>query len=182
MVKEPIPGKVKTRLGCDIGMTAAAWWFRHQTKALLRDIQHAEWQTIIAVSPDYQGLNSRFWPSHYTKFPQGHGDLGARMARVFDRQPPGPTIIIGADIPAISRSHIQCAFKALNGSEAVFGPSDDGGYWAIGMKRVRPQPPGFLKGVRWSTKFALSDSIITLPNYRISYLETLKDVDTAADL
>ena len=38
MVKEPRAGRVKTRLGKDIGLTAAAWWFRHQVKRLLRRI------------------------------------------------------------------------------------------------------------------------------------------------
>lgn len=182
MVKEPIAGKVKTRLGRDIGMTAAAWWFRHQTKALLRNVRHSQWQTIIAVSPDHRGLNSRFWPSYCKIIPQGSGDLGARMTRIFDQLPHGPAIIIGADIPAVSRNHVKRAFEALRRSDAVFGPSEDGGYWAVGMKRCRPHPTGFLKDVRWSSEFALSDSVKTLPDHRIAMLETLKDVDTAADL
>lgn len=182
MVKEPIPGQVKTRLGHDIGMTAAAWWFRHQTRVLLRKTNNPEWQTIIAVSPDHQGFTSRFWPSRYQRIPQGRGDLGARMVRVFEQLPPGPVLIIGADIPAISANHIKRAFKAVRASDAVFGPSEDGGYWAVGLKRNRPFPAGFLKNARWSTEFALSDSVKTLPDRRITMLETLKDVDTAADL
>mgnify|MGYP000911862044 CR=1 FL=1 len=39
MVKEPHPGRVKTRLGRDIGLTASAWWFRHQVAGLLRRIE-----------------------------------------------------------------------------------------------------------------------------------------------
>jgi hypothetical protein len=104
------------------------------------------------------------------------------MSRVFDQLPPGPALIIGADIPAISTEHIKRAFKAIGGSDAVFGPAEDGGYWAIGLKRSRPHPASFLKNVRWSTEFALSDSIRTLPDHRIAKLDTLKDVDTAADL
>ena len=53
MVKEPRPGRVKTRLGRDIGMTAAAWWFRHQTHKILRQLQDPRWELILAVSPDY---------------------------------------------------------------------------------------------------------------------------------
>lgn len=182
MVKEPQPGRVKTRLGRDIGMTQAAWWFRHQTRALLRNIQHPGWQTILAVSPDHIGLKSRVWPPALPRIPQGKGDLGARMVRIFDRLPAGPVVIIGADIPAISRVHISSAFSALGSHEAIFGPSEDGGYWSVGLRRLHPRPRGFLNDVRWSSEHALADSVQTLPNRRIAYLKTLRDVDTVADL
>ncbi len=39
MLKLPQAGRVKTRLGAQIGMTASAWWFRHQSAALLRRLQ-----------------------------------------------------------------------------------------------------------------------------------------------
>ena len=90
MLKEPRPGRVKTRLGRDIGMGAAAWWFRHQTARLLRRLDDPRWQLILAVAPDRDGLQSRVWPAHLPRLPQGGGDLGARMARVFRSLPPGP--------------------------------------------------------------------------------------------
>ena len=63
-LKEPHPGRVKTRLGRDIGMTAAAWWFRHQSTRLIRRLGgDRRWQTVLAVSPDHEGLASRVWPS-----------------------------------------------------------------------------------------------------------------------
>ena len=43
MLKEPHPGRVKTRLGRDMGMVGAAWWFRRQTTALLRRIEDPRW-------------------------------------------------------------------------------------------------------------------------------------------
>jgi len=55
MVKEPRPGRVKSRLGRDIGMVAAAWWFRHQVKRLLRAVEDPRWQVVLAVSPDNAG-------------------------------------------------------------------------------------------------------------------------------
>ncbi|MDO7735951.1 MAG: DUF2064 domain-containing protein, partial [Planktomarina temperata] len=113
MVKEPRPGRVKTRLGRDIGMTAAAWWFRHQTRRLLRRLQDPRWELILSVAPDHEGLQSRIWPAHLPRIPQGSGDLGQRMKQVFDSLPPGPVCIIGADIPEISRRHIWKAFASL---------------------------------------------------------------------
>ena len=60
MVKEPHPGRVKTRLGRDLGLTRAAWWFRHQTRRLIRKLaQDQRWDTVLAVSPDVEGLESR---------------------------------------------------------------------------------------------------------------------------
>ena len=59
MVKEPHPGRVKTRLGRDIGLTASAWWFRHQVGALLRRLGDPRWDTIIAVAPGVGGLTRR---------------------------------------------------------------------------------------------------------------------------
>ena len=99
MVKEPVAGRVKTRLGQDIGMTAAAWWFRHQTGALIRRVQSPRWETWLAVAPD-TALHSRFWPAHLPRVAQGRGDLGARMARVL-RGASGPVVLIGGDIPGV---------------------------------------------------------------------------------
>jgi len=83
MVKEPRPGRVKTRLGKDIGLTASAWWFRHQTRALLRRIEDPRWETVLAVAPDREGLQSRIWPAHLPRIAQGRGDLGDRMGGSF---------------------------------------------------------------------------------------------------
>lgn len=182
MVKEPRPGRVKTRLGQDIGLTNSTWWFRHQTQALLRRIEDPRWDTVLAVAPDREGLNSRVWPAHLTRVAQGRGDLGQRMSRILRGLSNGPLCIIGADIPGITRPCIAEAFKALGNHEAVFGPAPDGGYWLIGMKRARPPRADILTNVRWSSKYALADSAHSLGNVSIANVATLRDVDTADDL
>ena len=182
MVKEPHPGRVKTRLGRDIGLTSSAWWFRHQVAALLRRIEDSRWQTVLAVAPDVEGLKSRVWPEHLPRVPQGPGNLGDRMARVFRIMPNGPVCIIGADIPGITRARVGEAFKALGNHDAVFGPAPDGGYWLVGLKRQRPVPPRLFDGVRWSTDTALADSAATMKGLSIAHVATLRDVDTLADL
>ncbi|SHG92314.1 TIGR04282 family arsenosugar biosynthesis glycosyltransferase [Cognatishimia maritima] len=182
MVKEPRPGRVKTRLGRDIGMTASAWWFRHQVTALLRRVESPKWELVLAVAPDVAGLTSRIWPEHLHRIPQGRGDLGARMARILRFMPPGPVCIIGADIPGITSEKIEQAFAALGAHDAVFGPADDGGYWLIGMKRSGGVPNDALTGVRWSTDHALQDSAHSLGTMRIAHVATLRDVDTLSDL
>ncbi|MDX1781055.1 MAG: TIGR04282 family arsenosugar biosynthesis glycosyltransferase [Thalassovita sp.] len=182
MVKEPRPGRVKTRLGRDIGMVGAAWWFRHQAARLLRRLRDPRWDLILAVTPDREGLASRVWPAHLARMPQGAGDLGDRMARAFRSCPPGPVCIIGTDIPGITRAHVARAFAALGNHDAVFGPADDGGYWLVGLKRTAPPPAALFENVRWSSEHALSDSIATLPGLRIAQVDALADVDTAEDM
>lgn len=182
MLKEPRAGRVKTRLGRDIGMVAAAWWFRHQVRSLLRRIDDPRWNVVLAVAPDRAGMISRVWPAHLPRIPQGHGALGDRMGRALRTAPQGPVCVIGGDIPDINTARIAEAFAALGNHDAVFGPADDGGYWLIGLRRLRAVPPMLFAGVRWSTEHALVDTAATLPNHSIAHVAILGDVDTAADL
>ena len=177
MLKEPRPGRVKTRLGRAIGMVPAAWWFRHQTHRLLLRLQDPRWHLVLAVSPDVEGMRSRIWPAHLPRLPQGGGSLGDRMRRMLSL--PGPVCVIGADIPGITRNHVARAFRALGSHDAVFGPSPDGGYWLIGLKKGVPS--GLFNGVRWSTAHALNDTVRTIPDLRVAYIDVLRDVDQAAD-
>lgn len=180
MVKEPRPGRVKTRLAKDIGAIDATWWVRHQTRALLRRLDDPRWRLVLAVAPD-TALHSRAWPAHLPRVPQGPGDLGQRMGRLLHGFKPGPTLVIGSDIPGVRPAHIDRAFRVLGTHDAVFGPATDGGYWLVGLKGTTP-PPTLFRGVRWSTLHALQDSLATLPGRRIALSDMLQDVDTAADL
>lgn len=182
MVKEPRPGRVKTRLGQGIGMVPAAWWFRHQVRGLLRRVRDPRWDLILAVSPDAEGLASRVWPGDLPRIAQGRGDLGDRMRRVMVGVPAGPALIIGADIPGVDRHSVARAFAALGNHDTVFGPAPDGGYWAVGLKRLTPVRPSFLADVRWSGPHALADSMASLRGARIALVDSLQDVDTAKDL
>ena len=113
MLKEPRAGRVKNRLGKDIGMVDSAWWFRHQTRRLLRVLRDPQWTITLAVSPDKAAFAKHIWRSHYARVPQGHGDLGQRMSRLFVNAPNGAVCIIGGDIPDVSKAHIQRVFKTL---------------------------------------------------------------------
>ncbi len=182
MVKEPRAGRVKTRLGRDIGMVPAAWWFRHSVHRLLRNVTDPRWDLLLAVSPDVEGLRSRVWPEHLQRIPQGRGDLGQRMAYLLAQPQKGPVVIIGGDIPGVRRHHIADAFAELGKNRAVFGPATDGGYWLVGLKRTTPPPRAMFHGVRWSTEHALTDTLATMPGFDPAFAATLQDVDTVADL
>ncbi len=183
-LKEPRPGRVKTRLGRDNGMTGAAWWFRHQAARLIRHLgRDPRWRTVLAVSPGREGLASRVWPARLPRWPQGPGDLGCRMGRALRAMPPGPVIIVGADIPGLRPAHVAEGFRLLGRHDAVLGPAPDGGYWMIGLKRGgRAVPRGLFGGVRWSSAHALADTVASLAPLDVGFGATLKDVDQATDL
>ena len=107
MLKEPRLGRVKTRLGQDIGMVQALWWYRHQVSWLIRQLNDPRWRLILAISPDDQVLKSRIWPTHLDKIAQGRGNLGTRMGSIFNKLTPGPVCIIGSDIPEIKHHQIK---------------------------------------------------------------------------
>ncbi len=181
MLKDPRPGRVKTRLGREIGMVPAAWWVRHEYARLLRRLDDPRWRLVLAVAPD-TALTSRAWPPHLRRVAQGHGDLGVRMGRLLRTARAGPVLLVGGDIPDLTEKHIARAFTALGGHDAVFGPATDGGFWLVGLKHPGAAPATLFECVRWSTRHALADSLATLPDRRIALADTLSDVDTATDL
>jgi glycosyltransferase A (GT-A) superfamily protein (DUF2064 family) len=104
------------------------------------------------------------------------------MDRLMRDLRPGPVIIIGSDIPGISRAHIAAAFAQLGRRDAVFGPADDGGYWLVGLRR-RPRITAIFENVRWSSDDALADTLrnVTQAGLTFATLETLTDIDTSDD-
>ena len=110
MVKAPVAGRVKTRLGRDIGMTNAAWWYRHQTARLLRRLRDPRWHIVFAVSKAPNQPDPPIWPKELQRIDQGTGDLGQRMKRLLSRFKMAPAVIIGSNIPQIEKRHIAEAF------------------------------------------------------------------------
>ena len=186
--KQPRMGRVKTRLAKDIG-TVAAWnFYRHTLSRTINSLCHdRRWKTVLAITPDRAIHQRPPWRTglitpHIPFMAQGSGDLGRRMQRIFNTLPPGPVIIIGGDIPDIRACYIQQAFKILGHKHCVFGPADDGGYWLVGCKR-RPRVPELFKNIRWSTEFALKDTLDPLPkSLTVGFAQQLSDIDTGDDL
>ena len=180
MVKAPKVGQVKTRLARQIGPVRAAWFYRNTAAAVIARLSGSRcWETVLAVAPD-AAVNQPFWPTGVRRMAQGGGDLGQRMQRAIGRQPRGPVIIVGTDIPAIRPSHIAAAFRALGGHDAVFGPAADGGYWLVGQRR-RPRELPMFRHVRWSSPEALSDTLANLRGRRVAFVAMLNDVDESED-
>tara|TARA_B100000886_G_scaffold146652_1_gene99659 strand:+ start:5241 stop:5825 length:585 start_codon:yes stop_codon:yes gene_type:complete len=181
MVKEPRPGKVKTRLGSDIGMIEAAWWYRHQSLSLLRNVVHPKWETVIAVTPDIEGQKSKVWPPELKRISQGMFDLGEIMLKIIQRFRVGPICIIGSDIPDVSIEKIDRAFKVLMRNEFVIGPTLDGGFWLFGTRKIRTISKKTFQNVRWSSIYAYEDTVKTLETERWACCDILRDVDNITD-
>ncbi|KAB2849644.1 MAG: glycosyltransferase [Hyphomicrobiaceae bacterium] len=181
MAKEPVMGRVKTRLARQAGAVAATSFYRHAISTVIgRLCRFPRWRTILAVDPD-TAVPSNHWPAHVQRIGQGRGELGERMQRLLDELPPGPLIIVGTDIPAITASHIARAFRLLATHDVVLGPAEDGGYWLVGLRRSPRILRPFL-GVRWSGPHALADTEANLARCRIAHADRLADVDDLADL
>ena len=181
--RSPRFGRVKTRLARDIGKIETLRFYRNTLASVSKRIaDHDTYQFSIALTPD-QDVAGDAGPlfQGFELKPQGEGDLGMRMSSTFAKLPPGPALIIGSDIPDILPHHIERAFVELGRSDAVFGPCDDGGYWLVGLKRLSPTPPNFMKKVRWSSSHTLKDTIATLPkHWKMSYINNLEDIDDGA--
>ena len=180
--KAPRLGRVKRRLACQIGNVPALRFHHQTTAAMLKKLSNPHWRLWLFLTPDDAGGIARVWPqakgAH--RMGQGAGDLGQRMARVFQNLSPGPIVLIGSDIPDIAPGDIRNAFRALESHDAVFGPSPDGGYWLVGFRRrVLPFHP--FRGVRWSSPHALADTLGNLSHLRVAQLASREDVDTGSD-
>ena len=183
--RAPQAGRVKRRLARDIGATAATHFYR---VALAQQIRHLakdrRWTVWLFITPD-DALEHPAWRAvpRARRRPQGSGDLGQRMRAPFRQLPPGPVVLVGSDIPAMRRQHVAHAFGLLGRDDLVFGPASDGGYWLVGARRSRPLPRELFAKVRWSTPWALADTLVAIPaELSVAFADMLDDVDDAEDL
>jgi len=180
MVKEPVAGRVKTRLAREIGTVKATWFYRHVARTIIaRMVADPRFDVVLAVAPD-SALRAHVWPSGPARAWQGRGDLGERMDRLMRSVGPGPAIIVGTDIPAMRAGHVAEAFRLLRDNQAVFGAAGDGGYWLVGLKRS-PCIIRIFENVRWSSPHALDDTRANLKGLPIGEATALRDVDDATD-
>lgn len=178
MAKAPRPGQVKTRLAVTRGdrvATALAHAFLLDT---WRGASTLAWATpvIAGDGPDMGIPGATVWP-------QGTGDLGARLERVARRalQEGERVIIIGSDTPGLPLLCLEAARDALARSDAVLGPSQDGGFYLLGLRGC---PSGLLAGLPWSCSGTHERTRDQLRAHGLEVVELMPwfDVDEEADL
>jgi len=181
-VKNPVLGKVKTRLAKTVGDEKALSVYRHlleHTHSVTDQLPYRR-QLWYSDSIDREDR----WDSGYEKKLQQGDDLGERMKNAFAevfKQETEKGVIIGSDCPEISVDILQHAFEALDQYETVIGPSEDGGYYLLGMNAFYP---GIFESIEWSTDSVFADTIQKLNKLQLSYyrLPELNDIDTYRDL
>jgi rSAM/selenodomain-associated transferase 1 len=121
----------------------------------------------------------------YSFSPQCEGGLGARLeyavASTFE-QGASAVICIGGDCPKLSYTHLEQTAAALESNyDAVFGPSEDGGYYLVGLNAPYPE---LFRHIPWSAATTLKESLkqAARRKLRVLQLETLYDVDEIAEL
>jgi uncharacterized protein len=179
--KPPVPWDVKTRLIPAIGAVGAA----RLASAMLQDV----WRTVESchgVCPILATTRPGDFPILIRKadtWLQGEGDLGERIERIIMRglEQSAVVIAIGADTPAFAVTHLRAALECLESHEAVLGPSTDGGFYLVGLRRC---PRGLFASIPWSTAETCQALKGRLRQHDISVaeLEPLFDVDTPADI
>ena len=181
-VRAPLLGSGKRRLAREIGDIAALRFERAMIALLLRRLgRDGRWSLRIAVTQDKAWRRARHWRRRVEVVGQGAGDLGIRMRRALQTCPPGPVVLVGADIPALDAGHVAAAFRLLGSHDLVFGPAADGGFWLVGAHHPRRMPSLFER-VRWSGLYALADTLADLPpRITIGYTEQMTDVDDGDD-
>ncbi len=181
--KAPEPGRVKTRLTPILRAGEAA----ELHEALLLDTLEVVGScadAVVAFTPaSGRRALERLLGREARLLPQGPGDLGDRLARVFEQLTGGggPVLAVGSDCPGLTVGRIQAAAAALGRADVVLGPALDGGYYLIGLRRPRPE---LFTGVAWSTPTVLEDTrrAATDAGLRVELLEPARDLDTPADL
>ena len=175
--RAPRLGMVKRRLAADIGHRAA---YRFHAQSLLLRIRQLardrRFRGVLAITPDAARLRL---PGSIARISQGRGDLGVRMDRAFRKFRRGRVVLVGCDIPDMTPTDLEQAFRKLGSADAVFGPALDGGYWLIGLPPNRPGHP--FRGVRWSTHHALQDTLLNFRGRTTRQLRVLADIDTGGD-
>jgi len=182
-IKNPVAGEVKTRLGASIGSTNALQVY----KKLLSHTREIAVQVKCDREIWYSSMIDRrdSWNSDLfeKKLQQGR-NLGVRMSGAFQQAFEAgyeKAVIIGSDCPELEPQHIEDAFDALRSEDAVIGPSEDGGYYLLGMKKYTPE---IFSDIEWSTSSVFEETKRHFEQLGLTCktLEVLNDIDTIEDL
>lgn len=183
-LKYPAAGAVKTRLAAAIGYERAAVDYRQWIGLVLNQLQPLrgavrivgcfDGATLNAFAP-WDALVDAWWP-------QPLGNLGERLRAGFEewRACSDRMAAIGTDCLEIDAPLVKSAFEILTETDAVFGPTLDGGYYLVGTSR---DLPGFFEGIPWSTAQALTVhvTLCTQRQWSVGLLPVRRDIDTWED-
>lgn len=190
-LREPVLGKVKTRLASQIGAAKALEIYRDLLfTTLSATMQCATFSKIhlyFSEEPStsfLKVLTQRFGKNIFSVHSQRGDTLGERMTSALQEilmSPSEKGILIGTDTPFLTKEILLEAFDSISVNTVLFGPSLDGGYYLVGC--CFPFHDKLFMGVPWSSTDTLRENISVAINLG---LETKKligmyDIDTRAD-
>ncbi len=189
--KVPRKGLVKRRLAAQIGTERAFYYFSLLFRKTLNEAFFLAARKFLYLWPEdwtpeelspFSDLIGAF-----TLKSQSGADLGERMLQALKEvmgQGFQKVLLVGADIPFLSREILEEAFSALQSKEMVLGPAEDGGYYLIGFRRETSGWEALFEGIPWGGAEVFEKTLkkARLIGVSIHLLPPLFDVDTAEDL
>ena len=183
--KDPVEGRVKTRLGSllDPKTTLNLYLcFLDDSIAKIHAVAKVDRFIGVASEPQTGYFENLSYHPPARLFVQEGEDLGQRMHRAFeDRFQEGyqRVVIIGSDSPTLPTAYIEQALQSEK--EVVIGPSTDGGYYLIGMRGMVTE---LFAGIDWGTGRVLADTLKALQEQGVpaGLLPVWYDVDLPEDL
>ncbi|MET7370472.1 DUF2064 domain-containing protein [Streptomyces sp. NPDC005566] len=178
IAKEPLPGRVKTRLTPPFSPVEAARLAEAALGDTLRTVGALPATRRVVV---LDGAPGPWLPPGIEVMEQSAGGLDERLAAAFGACA-GPTLLIGMDTPQVTAADLAPVLSpgAWDGCDAWFGPAEDGGFWALGLAEPDPE---LLRGVPMSVPGtgAAQRRRLVDAGLAVRDLPRLRDVDTAAD-
>lgn len=181
-IRNPILGKVKTRLARTVGEEEALHIYQfllEKTRLAALGCNAERW----LFYSDAVETSDQWTTDLFQKHIQHSGDLGERMQAAFHQAFDAgaeKVLIIGSDCPQLNGAGLQQAFERLDGVDFVLGPVPDGGYYLLGMKTLEPS---VFQGIEWSTDTVQEATLEKIRELgkTVALLPVLSDVDTEAD-
>ena len=182
-VRNQEKGKVKTRIAKDLGEDETLLVYKHLLDYTQQVACDVHCNRFVFYS-EYIHLADTFDDHIYSKHLQEGENLGERMLNAFKKVfhfGCHKVCIIGSDCYELEVRHINEAFEKLDEKNLVIGPSEDGGYYLLGMKELQ----SFVFDEKaWGSASVLEDTTEAIDKNGLKYdlLEPLNDIDTVDDL
>lgn len=188
--KLPEPGRTKTRLAPTVGERGAAILYRAFLADVIARIRQVAAERRQLWAPPRPGAQDRLG----SRFPdldlcwQRGEDLGDRLADAFLRafdEGADRVLIVGSDHPTLPAAHLERGFRELERVDLVLGPTADGGYYAVGLRRsARESARSLFHGLPWSTPEVRGETLRRADDrgLRTAQLPAWYDVDEPDDL
>lgn len=181
--RNPVVGKVKTRLAAGVGEEKALEVYQSLT-AITRQVTDELPVDKVVFYSEQAVLNDLWDDRRYLKQHQQGQDLGRRMQNAFSwcfRTGYTSACVIGTDCYELTSNIIMKAYDFLDEGDVIVGPAQDGGYYLLGMNRLHVP---LFKDKAWGTHTVLDDTIQDLQKAELQYglLPVLRDVDEEEDL